>query len=110
MAHEYINLNVESDLGITNINIDAIRDVALITASKQAGVFAAKKEQDMVNLRYKDGKLSLTVNVRLLQDADIARVCSDLQKDIYKNIYDMTMIKPDAININITGFYKESDL
>ena len=110
MAHEYINLNVESDLGITNINIDAIKDVALITASKQNGIFAAKKEQDMVNLRYKDGHLSLTINVRLMQDADIARVCSDLQKDIFKNIYDMTMIKPDAININIVGFIKETDL
>ena len=110
MAHEYINLNVESDLGITNINVDAIKDVAFITASKQEGIYAAKKEQDMVNLKFKDGRLILGLNVRLLQDPDIARVCSDLQKSIYKNIYDMTLIKPDAININIVGFIKEADL
>lgn len=109
MAFDYYNLATDQKQGKALISLESVKDIATITASKLRGVYPAKKENDMVQVKFKDDQLLLTVMIRLQQDVEIASVCSLLQKSIYKNVMDMTGIKCGSIAIDITGFIKDKE-
>lgn len=109
MAFDYYNLATDNQQGEALISLESIKNIATITAAKLKGVYPAKKENDMIQVKRKDDRLLITAMIRLQQDIEIANVCSLLQKNIYKNVMDMTGIKCDSIAIDITGFIKDKE-
>ena len=109
MGVEYYDLTTDPKRGLTKISLESIKNIDTITAAKVEGVYPSKKENDMLSVKMKDDKLELGVSIKLLQDLEIASTCSNLQKDIYKNLVDMMDIRCDAIAVNITGFVKEKE-
>lgn len=51
-----------------------------------------------------DNKLSISVPVRVLYNANVTDVCANLQARIYETIEYMTDYKPEAIEIQVVGF------
>ena len=82
------------------------KEIAQIAALKVKGVYPNKKN-DFVNCKFKDDVLSMTINVKVLQDSDVVKVCSKVQSKVRESINDMTGINCENIDVEVVGFVKE---
>ena len=51
-----------------------------------------------------DNKLTLSIPVKVNHKANVSDVCLNLQNKIFESISYMTDFKPEAIEIQVTGF------
>ena len=109
MAIEYIRLQGDSDNGLAMMSLDSIRDIVYFAVSKVKGIVLPKKPLDLVDLKVKEDKLSVNLNVKLLQNLDIAKTCETIQENVYRTVLEMTNIKCEDINIDICGFISDKD-
>lgn len=54
--------------------------------------------------RIEDGKLYLSIPVRISCNANVSDVCASLQNKIFESIEYMTDYKPESITIQVVGF------
>ena len=101
---EYYELQQENGLGTACLSLDSLGTISTTSAMGVEGVYPARKESSMSDIRYKDGNLDIILNVKLLQNVNISRTCANLQKEVYTKILEMTGIKTNAVNVNILGF------
>lgn len=106
MAQEYINLNETNENGILALNSSVFDEIAEISIKRVANCFP-NKEGRSVTVKINKDKLILNVDVRLKHGVNVQNVCEQLQNKIYINIYHTTEVKPEEININVTGFVYE---
>lgn len=76
--------------------IDESKDVEVAESSK---VFHADKLSWI-----EDGKLYISIPVRLGVNANVTDLCAALQNKIYESIEYMTDYKPESIEIQVVGF------
>lgn len=109
MAIEYYELEQDNGLGKACLHLDSLNTIATVSATNVEGVFPAKKESTMTDIKYKDDNLDIVLNVKLLQSVNVSRTCANLQKEVYTKLLEMTGIKATSININIVGFVSEAN-
>ena len=104
---EYYELEKDNDLGKACLSLDSLNTIATVSGLKVEGVYPAKKDSTMTDIKYKENNLDIVLNVKLLQSVNVARTCATLQKEVYTKILEMTGIKTNTINVNIVGFVSE---
>ncbi len=110
MANEYYVLDDNPQIGKAMMSVGAIGDIAKTSIRNVKEAVALKKDADTCKIKMlKNGDITIDINVRLSQGADIAKVCEDLQREIYDHVYDMTGIKARSVNIAIAGFVSDKE-
>ncbi len=54
--------------------------------------------------RIEDGKLYISIPVRIAYNANVSDVCTSLQSRIFETISYMTDYKPEGIEVQVVGF------
>ncbi len=105
MANEYYLLDDNPKSGKAMMSIEAIAAIAKTSIRNVKDAFTMKKDADTCQVKMlKNGDIQIDISIKILQGADVAKVCEDLQREVYDHIYDMTGIRSKAVNIDVIGF------
>ena len=104
---EYCELNKDNNLGSVYINVDAFNTIALNAAIGIEGIYPARQQSTMVDVKYKDGVLDVVLNVKVLITVNVSKTCKLLQKEVYTKILEMTGVKANSVGVNVVGMMIE---
>lgn len=110
MANEYYVLDDNPKTGKALMSIEAIAGIAKTSIRNVKDAYTMKKDSDTCQVKMlKNGDITIDVNIKILQGSDVAKVCEDLQREIYDHVFDMTGIRSKAVNIDVVGFTSVDD-
>lgn len=107
MSNETSTMKVQDQYGAVVYNRSVFSAIArnVIDESKNAQVAESSKVFHADKLSWiQDGKLYLSIPVRVSSNANVSDVCAKLQSKIYESIEFMTDYKPESIQIQVVGF------
>lgn len=107
MSNETNTMKVAGEYGSIVYNRNVFATIARNVIEEEKNVEAVDNSKISKNDRLatiEDGKLYLTVPVRVSAQANVSDVCANLQNKIFETIEYMTEYKPEAIKIQVVGF------
>lgn len=107
MSNETSTMKVQDQYGSIVYNRSVFSSIArnVIDESKDAQVAESSKTFRSEKLSWiEDGKLYLSIPVRVSANANVSEVCAQLQNKIAESIEYMTDYKPESIQIQVVGF------
>lgn len=107
MSNETNEMKVVDQYGSIVYNRSVFSVIArnVIDESKNAKVAETSKLYRFDRLSWiEDGKLYVSIPVRVNCNANVSDVCASLQNKIYESIEYMTDYKPESIEIKVVGF------
>lgn len=102
MAKEYIELEPGNEYGVISLNKTVFSTIAKNVIEEDENVQIAFKTG--IVTRVEDNKLTLSIPVKVNHKSNVSDVCLNLQNKIFESISYMTDFKPEAIEIQVTGF------
>ncbi|MBQ0065298.1 MAG: Asp23/Gls24 family envelope stress response protein [Firmicutes bacterium] len=105
MAQEYIVLE-PNKYGVVHLNKVVFSSIAKNVIEDIDNVVLAdsKKVKNSITTIVDGNKLSMSVQVKVACNANVADVCSELQTKIFESISYMTDFKPESIEVSVVGF------
>ena len=97
MAQEYISVKTQNEIGVVALNKSVFTTIAKIAESSNLFKYP-------IGCKLVDGKMVLTIEVKVKYTANVSDVCSKLQKKIFESISHMSDYTPDKIDIRVVGF------
>lgn len=111
MAKEYIELEPGNEYGVISLNKTVFSTIAQNVIEEDENVQivqGTKPFKTGIVTKVDDNKLTLSIPVKVNHKANVSDVCLNLQNKIFESISYMTDFKPEAIEIQVTGFiFKE---
>ncbi len=107
MPNETSVMKVQDQYGSVVYNRSVFSAIArnVIDESKDAEAAESSKMFNSEKLsRIEEGKLYISIPVRVSCKANVTDVCAALQTKIYESIEYMTDYKPESIEIQVVGF------
>ncbi|WP_019892833.1 hypothetical protein [Allobaculum stercoricanis] len=107
MSNETNSMKVAGELGTIVYNRNVFATIARNVIEDEKNVELVDNTKISRNDRLatiEDGKLYLTIPVRIGCQANVSDVCANLQNKIFETIEYMTEYKPEAIKIQVVGF------
>lgn len=107
MSNEINTMKVTDQYGSIVYNRSVFSAIArnVIEESKHAKVAETSKVYRSDRLSWiEDGKLYISIPVRISCNANVSEVCASLQDKIFESIHYMTDYKPESITIQVVGF------
>lgn len=107
MAKEYIELEPGNEYGVISLNKTVFSTIAKNVIEEDENVQIAegtKPFKTRIVTRVEDNKLTLSIPVKVNHKSNVSDVCLNLQNKIFESISYMTDFKPEAIEIQVTGF------
>ena len=99
MAKEYIELEPGNEYGVISLNKTVFSTIAQNVIEQ-----GTKPFKTGIVTKVDDNKLTLSIPVKVNHKANVSDVCLNLQNKIFESISYMTDFKPEAIEIQVTGF------
>ena len=113
MAKEYIELEPGNEYGVISLNKTVFSTIAKNVIEEDENVQIAEGTKPFktgIVTRVEDNKLTLSIPVKVNHKSNVSDVCLNLQNKIFESISYMTDFKPEAIEIQVTGFIFEGFL
>lgn len=107
MSSETNEMRVNDEYGTVVYNRSVFSAIArnVVDESDQAQVAETSKLFHADKLSWiEDGKLYVSIPVRVDYKANVTDVCASIQSRIYESIEYMTDYKPESIEIQVVGF------
>ena len=105
MAKEYIELEPGNEYGVISLNKTVFSTIAQNVIEEDENVQIAQGTKPFkTGTKVDDNKLTLSIPVKVNHKANVSDVCLNLQNKIFESISYMTDFKPEAIEIQVTGF------
>ena len=107
MAKEYIELEPGNEYGVISLNKTVFSTIAKNVIEEDENVQIAEGTKPFktgIVTRVEDNKLTLSIPVKVNHKSNVSDVCLNLQNKIFESISYMTDFKPEAIEIQVTGF------
>jgi len=102
MAQEF--LTVKNEAGITALSKQVFDSVVKNTLEEAKGIVYDKSDSSIYQCKFINNELKILMNLTIRYGEEVTKTCEKLQMQLYDNIYDMTSIKCNDINIRISGF------
>ena len=104
MAKEYIELEPGNEYGVISLNKTVFSTIAQNVIEEDENVQIVQGTKTGIVTRVEDNKLTLSIPVKVNHKSNVSDVCLNLQNKIFESISYMTDFKPEAIEIQVTGF------
>jgi uncharacterized alkaline shock family protein YloU len=107
MANEMNEMKINDEYGSITYNLSVFSAIArnAVEESDQAEVAESSKRFKADKIcRIEDGRLYISLPIRVSYSANVTDVCASLQSKIFESIEYMTDYKPEAIEIQVVGF------
>ena len=105
MAKEYIELEPGNEYGVISLNKTVFSTIAKNVIEEDVQLAEGTKPfKTGIVTKVDDNKLTLSIPVKVNHKANVSDVCLNLQNKIFESISYMTDFKPEAIEIQVTGF------
>ena len=107
MPNENSVMKVQDKYGSIVYNKSVFSAIArnVIDESKDAQTAESSKVFHAEKLSWiQDGKLYISIPVRVSANANVTDVCAHLQQKIFESIEFMTDYKPESVQIQVVGF------
>lgn len=106
MAQEYIAVKQKNDLGLIAVSKSVFQTIAQIEVEEEENVVLADATpfKNPLGCKITDDRLYLSVDIKVLYNANVNEICAKLQNKIYDSIKHMSEYAPDVIDIKVTGF------
>lgn len=90
------------------IEDSAFKDIAQAACLKVDDVCPSKNDKSFCVVKVnKNNELSLTLQIRIRQGANVDKVCNKIQDEVSEVLLLMTGIECNNINIDIQGFFQK---
>lgn len=110
MANEYYLLSDDPKTGKSMMSLEAIGNIAKTSLRNVKDAYTFKKDSETCKVRMsKGGDIDIDIVIKIMQGSDIAKVCEDLQREVYDHLLDMAGIRPRSVNIDVAGFISDKD-
>ncbi len=106
MAQEYVLIKEKQDSGLIALSKAVFETIAFISIDEEENVYPLEKQamKKTVQCKISDNKLIVLVDARVKYGANVNELCEKLQERITTNIYQMTNLKCNNIDIKVSGF------
>jgi uncharacterized alkaline shock family protein YloU len=102
MAQDF--LKIENEVGVTALSKPVFESIVKNTLEEAKGIIFDKTDSSIYQCKFINNDLKILMNLTIKYGEEVTKTCEKLQMQIYDNIYDMTNIKCNDINIRISGF------
>ncbi len=106
MAQEYIAVKQKNELGLIAISKSVFQTIAAIEVEDEENVVLADATpfKSPLTCKIAEDRLYLSVDIKVMYNANVNEVCARLQNKIYDSIKHMSEYAPDVIDVKVTGF------
>ena len=107
MAQEYISVKTQNEIGVVALNKSVFTTIAKIAVDEDDAIVLNESSNLFkypIGCKLVDGKMVLTIEVKVKYTANVSDVFSKLQKKIFESISHMSDYTPDKIDIRVVGF------
>lgn len=105
MAQEYLAIKGKEQ-GVVAISTSVIETIAkiCIDEDKDATLGDTSYFKNAIQCKMVEGKIVLTLKIKVNYNVNVNEVCSRLQTQIFENVKHMTDCRVDTIAVDVTGF------
>ncbi len=106
MAQEYILIKEKEETGMIALERGVFETISQISVDEEEAVTFLENTVLKKNIQCKivENRLNVAVEVKVKYGANVNQVCEQLQERIASNIYQMTNLKCNVIDIKVNGF------
>lgn len=102
MAQEF--LKIQNETGITALGKAVFDSIVKVTLEEAKGIVYDEKDSSIYQCKVIDNQLKILMNLTVYHGEEVTKTCERLQMQLYDNIYGMTNIKCNDIQIRVSGF------
>jgi len=93
----------DSSIGTTALSTPVFDSIARLAMEDVMGI-SLVDEKNSFQCKIIDNHLKIIMNVKVDYKLEVTKTCEKLQQTIYNQIFNMTNIKCNDINIRVSGF------